>query len=440
MRITFLNSRIIDTVLIIIVSAAVLFFRIGSTPLHSWDEAVYAQSAKEMVQGGDWRTPHWNQQIFLQKPPLFIWATALSFGLLGVSETSARAVSALSGMGCVLLVLLIVRLFASEFTASFASLILLSSFSFNLNARTGMTDVMLTFFMLSAIYAYLRSAHDTRWWWLVGSASGLALMTKGAGALPLFVSLAIVIVWRDSSTVRKQDFWLGVGLCVIIGGAWHLLMLSLHGQVFIADYFKSQVMNRTLELMDSPQARHGAFYYPATLILGFFPGCLLLPFAIIGWLRARSMPLMLPVFAIAVFVLFSFASTKHQWYMIPIFPILSIVAAPLSGKLTPVYVVAIIVGLVFAANMQPSKETFQIATLSKRASLDKGPLGYYPAFKYAPEVLFYSNRPLCADAPDHSMGLLAQCPRPDYAILIADKVPAGSEGLAQSGGFLYCRF
>ena len=107
-----LHTRALTSVLILIAASAVLFYRLGADPLHSWDEAVYAESAKEMVQSHDWLTPHWNNQPFLQKPPLFIWSTALMFKLFGVSETAARATSALAGVGCVVLVLFIVRLFA----------------------------------------------------------------------------------------------------------------------------------------------------------------------------------------------------------------------------------------------------------------------------------------------------------------------------------------
>ena len=432
-------SRLI-TWLIITCAFVLLFYRLGSRPLNSWDEAVYAESAKEMVQDGDWLTPHWNHEEFLQKPPLFIWSAALLFKLFGVSEVSARAMSALAGVGCVVLVLFIVRLFSAEFTAAIAALILLATPSFKLNARYAMTDVMLTFFMLLAIYAYLRTKENTKWWLLAGVSCGLAIMTKGAGAIPLFAALILVIAWKNRGAIRTQDFWLGVGLCLVIGGTWHLIMLGLHGRTFIADYFSSQVVSRTLQLVDSPEGRYGTFSYIPILVLGFFPACLLLPLSISGWLKSRELPIILPVFAVTVLVLYSLSSTKHQWYIIPIFPILSILAAPLSRKLIPLFVVAIVAGLIFSASNRPSKDTAAIAQLSHRASFDAGPLGFYPGLLHGPEILFYSNRPLCADAPEHSMGLLARCPLPEHVIIATDQIasfPHITE-LERSGNFAYC--
>jgi 4-amino-4-deoxy-L-arabinose transferase-like glycosyltransferase len=433
-------SRLI-TCLILTLAFILLFYRLGSRPLNSWDEAVYAESAKEMVQDGDWLTPHWNHEKFLQKPPLFIWSAALLFKLFGTSEASARAMSALAGVGCVVLVLFIVRLFSTEYTALIAALILLATPGFKLNARYAMTDVMLTFFMLLAIYAYLRTKENNKWWFLVGVSCGLAVMTKGAGAIPLFVALMFMIAWKNRAAIRTKEFWLGVGLCLVIGGTWHLLMLYLHGRTFVTDYLGSQVVSRTLQLVDTPEGRYDAFFYPYFVLSGFFPACLLLPLSIPAWFKAKRLPIILPLFAATVFVLYFLATTKHQWYIVPIFPILSIIAAPLTKKVIPLFVLAIIGGLIFSASNRPSKETAAIADLSSRASMDGGPLGFYPGLLHGPEVLFYSNRPLCADAPEHSMGLLTRCPVPEYVIVATHDIPSfpGIKELARSGNFAYCR-
>ena len=81
-----LQNHVITILLLGTLSAAVFFFQLGSPRLDSWDEAIYAQVAKEMVSSGDWITPHWNQQEFFQKPPLLIWLTALLFKVFGISE------------------------------------------------------------------------------------------------------------------------------------------------------------------------------------------------------------------------------------------------------------------------------------------------------------------------------------------------------------------
>src|SRR6266850_5659954 len=183
------RPRGIAILLIALISASAFFIQLGSSRLDSWDEAIYAQAAKEMVCSGDWITPHWNEKEFFQKPPLLIWITALLFKVFGVSEPTARAVSAFSGVGVVLLTLLLARRFFDELPAVVTAVALLISAPLFQFARSGTMDVLLTFFVLLAVYAYVRTNDDSRWWLLVGLGCGLALMTKGAAALPLLVAI-----------------------------------------------------------------------------------------------------------------------------------------------------------------------------------------------------------------------------------------------------------
>ena len=83
---------------IIVVAAIFLFYRLGVPPLKNWDEAIYAQVAKEITQSGDLLTLHWQHADWLEKPPLTFWIMAALFRVFGISEFSARAVSALAGV------------------------------------------------------------------------------------------------------------------------------------------------------------------------------------------------------------------------------------------------------------------------------------------------------------------------------------------------------
>jgi predicted membrane-bound mannosyltransferase len=65
---------------------------LGRRSLYDWDEATYAEVSREMVRYGDWLTPHFGYQPFFDKPPLFMWCTALLFRFFGINEFWARAV------------------------------------------------------------------------------------------------------------------------------------------------------------------------------------------------------------------------------------------------------------------------------------------------------------------------------------------------------------
>src|SRR5919107_1706872 len=90
------GSKLFDALAIASVAAVVLFVKLGANSLAAWEEAIYAQVSKEMARGGDWLTPHWAYRPWFEKPPLFMWLTALFYRLFGVDEFWARAPSALS--------------------------------------------------------------------------------------------------------------------------------------------------------------------------------------------------------------------------------------------------------------------------------------------------------------------------------------------------------
>src|SRR5579864_8513475 len=54
------------------------------------DEAYHFNSAIRMTQDGDWMTPKLLGRLFLFKPPLLIWLSALSIRLFGLSLLSVR--------------------------------------------------------------------------------------------------------------------------------------------------------------------------------------------------------------------------------------------------------------------------------------------------------------------------------------------------------------
>src|ERR1041385_365275 len=66
------------------------------------NEGRYAEVAREILARGDWITPHLNGEVFLNKPPLVYWLTALLFRVVGPSEM-ARLLSGAATLGTALL-------------------------------------------------------------------------------------------------------------------------------------------------------------------------------------------------------------------------------------------------------------------------------------------------------------------------------------------------
>jgi 4-amino-4-deoxy-L-arabinose transferase-like glycosyltransferase len=309
------------------------FWRLGAASLDDWDEAIYAQVAKEMVQKGDWITLHWGGQPWFEKPPLLIWATAFLFSIFGVSEFWARAASALSGVGVIVLVYLLgKRLYRSAAIGFLAAIILLTVPHFVHLARFGTMDVMLTMFVFLAIYGYLRAKENKpRWWYLVWLACALAILTKSAAGIvaPAAVVIALVLDGEFFTAVRRRPFWGGILIAATIVMSWHLVMYGMYGQAFTDVYFGRHVLERATTVMQHHIG--GRPFYAHRLGTNFFPWVILVPLA--GAVGLRDSIDRLPggriilIIALLVFGLYTVIPTKLQWYVAPLYPALALLIA-----------------------------------------------------------------------------------------------------------------
>src|SRR5829696_9251890 len=80
---------------------------IAAAPLFDPDEGLHAAIAQEMVKRGDYVTPTFLGEPFLDKPILFFWAEALSLRVFGDNETAVRLPPLLFGLAGMLSVSLL---------------------------------------------------------------------------------------------------------------------------------------------------------------------------------------------------------------------------------------------------------------------------------------------------------------------------------------------
>lgn len=407
--------------LLILIAALALMWRLGAGSLAAWDEAIYAQVSKEIVHSGDWLTMHWEYQPWFEKPPLFMWITALLYRLFGVSEFWARAPSALSGMALVGVAYLIGKFTYGRLAGFLSALILLTCYHFLSFSRFGTMEVMLALFTYLALYAYLRLKDENpKWWYVIWASCALALMVKGAGGIiaPAAIILGLAFDKRFNAAIRSSHFWRGVLLALLIMAPWHILMSVWYGRSFIDEYIGYHVIARSTRTLEGNAS--GYFYYVGKLVDGFFPWCLLVPFALISSIRRslkdKSRSWILLLLSGLVFGLYTVIPTRRPWYIIPLYPALAILMAIFISGLyqnyqsRPFYrravaaasVVLILVGGLYSflslyLNHKPEEPVARLSRLAQSKSpYDKDSLlllhGVEPIYAQAP--LFYSDRPI----------------------------------------------
>ena len=309
--------------------AAVLLFRLGQGSLLDFDEATYAEISREIFVYHDIVRLHWDFVPWLNKAPLYQWLTALVFAVFGPGEFTARAVSAVSGAGVVVLTYLVGRTWLDRVPAGAAALLLLLCNLFVRAARFGTSDVLLTFWLYLAVYAYLRSRDRRGWWYLTGAAFGLAFMTKDVASLvgPIAIALAVLIDGR-ARELRSAAPWLALALAAAIALPWHVAVYAWQGRQFIRSYFEYMVVQRASAQIEGHTG--GVAYYPAWVRRGFYPwSYFAVPAAlqhVLAEVRARRSAVLALLTAVLL-LLYTVVRSKLYWYLDPVLPALALFAA-----------------------------------------------------------------------------------------------------------------
>jgi 4-amino-4-deoxy-L-arabinose transferase-like glycosyltransferase len=324
---------------VLAVSLALLFYRLGDGSLYDWDEAIYAQAAKEVLQARAWGSLTWDGYPFFHKPPLYLWLTALTYHVIGIHEFAARLWAALFGFAVLVLTFVFgVRL--RSWAVGIGSVLLLLSvdqayysqwWNFLSLSRVGLMDTALTFWIMIALLLVWQS--DRRPWLLAltGIPVGLAVLTKAwPGLFAILIALAYWPLARRGQT-SYLGYWIMAGvLAAAVALPWHLWQYSLHGHFFLREYVGFNLVGRVLQVVETHHG--GPFFYLYVLRRGFSIWGYALPLAYLwglwrAWRKGDQGTVLLLCWVAIPLVLFSIAQTKLGWYINMIYPPLALLLA-----------------------------------------------------------------------------------------------------------------
>ena len=283
-----------------LVAMIALGLRLGGHALIDPDEGRNAVIGARMAATGDWVVPELNGLPYLDKPPLFFAAEAISQRLFGSSELAVRMPALLAAWATVLLTAWFgARLFGSQ-AAWVAGTACASAPLFLGLARIALFDSSLCFFLTSALVAFHQAvesagsegglrgegarAASRRWGVLAWAAMALGVLTKGpiALALPLLVA-APYAAWRR----RARSLWQPIGIVsfVVLVMPW-LLLVERREPGFLRYVLVVEIWQR---LTGDELGRSEPFWYFAPFVLGgVFPWVVAAAVAALDrWRRAR---------------------------------------------------------------------------------------------------------------------------------------------------------
>lgn len=321
-------------VTLLLLSSLTFLLGLGTQAITDSDEAFYAEAAREMVEGNDWITPHFNYEERWQKPILYYWMAASAFAASDSTEFMARFGSALSGIGLVLLTWSAARRLAdNDAGAWIAGAIAATCFGYFMMARAALPDLPLAFFITATIWATLQAIDpDDRtpaaWAALAGLAAGLGFLTKGPLALVVPAIVLVPIWWRERRRlkIRRSHAALALLLFALAGLPWYIAMVAKHGAAYLESFFVGDNLERfaTTRYNDV----RAVWYYVPILLGGFLPWTLFL--LVLPWRPLRAVvrrqrrltdtEWRLLLWAAMPLLLFTASVGKQPRYILPVLP------------------------------------------------------------------------------------------------------------------------
>ena len=315
------------------------FGGLGRGAIADNDEAFYAESAREMVESGNWLTPHFNYEPRFQKPALYYWATAALFAVFGPNEFAARFFAALAGVGLVLVTTAAGRRWYDESVGLLAGAIAATSFGYFALARMSLPDLPLAFFVTLTIWAAFvatleRERNPRKWLLIAAVAAALGFLVKGplALVLPALVVVPILLMERRSYNVQFSDLVLAAMLFLAIATPWYIVMWLEHGTTYLVGFFVGDNFERfATDRFNEP--RPWWFYLPI-IAGGLLPWTALMTTwvaPVLQFLTRRrdigTLDLRLLLWALLPLAFFTLSVGKQPRYILPILPPLAILLA-----------------------------------------------------------------------------------------------------------------
>ena len=319
--------------LIIALVSSVVFIGLGSSSLLDYDEGIYAQVSRQILQNDDWLTFTLGTDLWFEKPPLFIWLTAVIFKFFGLSEFSARLIPAVSSVLVILLTYISASVIFGRRVGLVAVIPLCTGYEFLRQARNGTTDMMLTLFIMAILTVYIAYPRKSpAYWYLVSVLFSLGFMVKFWAVLVVIIAIGInqVLEKEIRATLSNKHFWGALLVALLLILPWHLIMYLTHGQVFIDRYVLYDLIRRTTGPL---QGNAGSpRYYFDRMSYDYAPWFLVLPIALAIELRRMignwNKTGVLLLFTACIFGIYSLiVGTKIFHYLTPVYPILSIFIA-----------------------------------------------------------------------------------------------------------------
>jgi 4-amino-4-deoxy-L-arabinose transferase-like glycosyltransferase len=345
---SYFTSKIIYTLItaiLLILAFYNIFYGLSDFPIFSWDEARHGISAYEMLKKNNFIVNTYKNKIdyWNLKPPLSFLITIVGYKLVGFNTLGLRLLSAASALLTILIIFLFVLKRHGILASFIATLSLATSTQFLINhsARTADADSLFVLLFTSSILSLVLSEHSSKWFYVSAISFSLAFLTKSWHACNLFI--IIFLYYISTGAYKRHTFKNWVLLLSFMLGPiimWGLFRYQYDG----IEFFKKMIMYDLLKRSSTTIEGHfGSRLYYLEIIWRFSKNWIML---LIGltlanlFIASKRIKPRLNNYAIGLclwlfvpLILYSMAETKIRWYILPIYPALSIITGVLCANI-----------------------------------------------------------------------------------------------------------
>jgi 4-amino-4-deoxy-L-arabinose transferase-like glycosyltransferase len=310
-------------------------------PLIDRDEPRFAEASREMLSGGDWIVPHFNQGYRFDKPVFIYWCQAASIRAFGDNVMAVRLPSIVASALTAVLIYGFGRRAAGDSVGVWAALIYTTSLQVMGHSKMAVADPLLILWTTAAFWAGWELGRPaaaptpfwkTGWWWMFYGSLGLAFLAKGpVGWLPLFT---LLLLWKTpEGAVARRGILPGAVLMVLLVAAWGVPALIATGGEFFSVGIGKHVVQRSVGALEGHGGSRLAGYvatlpfYFLTVFPSFLPWSWFLPWLVRTVRRSPDRTWLGQWWmagTVVTFAVFTLVRTKLPHYTLPAFPLLAL--------------------------------------------------------------------------------------------------------------------
>ncbi len=299
------------------------------TDMQLWDEGLYATRVLSIHQYGDFfdQTAHSVNGFYSSaNPPVLIWIGYFFTLILGNHVWVYKIIPFIFALFCIFFTIKIGEQILSLSAGYFAAFMLAGNILFSAYCARFQFDYPYLFFILSAVYFFLKYEKDGKRINIlyIGIIFGLFLMTKIlVGIIIPAIFFISYLFLRKKIRFRFMDL---VYICLtgaVIALPWHIYMIAKYGSTFLNELFLFNIYRRAVYGLEQNTKNSGVLFY-INFLVSVIPYSLISFWALLKYLinfkKLSTEKIFITIwFALGLLIITAF-KTKLETYSLLIMP------------------------------------------------------------------------------------------------------------------------